>query len=46
MRKLKNPCAKCGKPLEPAWRVCPYCETEVGRLETPPRLAEEDELFA
>lgn len=28
-RKLKDPCANCGKPLEPQWTLCPYCETEV-----------------
>jgi hypothetical protein len=29
MRKLKDPCTNCGKPLDPSWRLCPYCETEV-----------------
>jgi RNA polymerase subunit RPABC4/transcription elongation factor Spt4 len=29
MRRLKEPCGSCGKPLEADWRVCPYCETEV-----------------
>jgi hypothetical protein len=29
MRKLKDPCVSCGKPLDPAWPICPYCETEV-----------------
>mgnify|MGYP001234991858 CR=1 FL=1 len=28
-RKLKDPCRSCGRPLEPLWRICPYCETEV-----------------
>ncbi|MFL5843228.1 MAG: zinc ribbon domain-containing protein [Solirubrobacteraceae bacterium] len=28
-RKLKDPCVTCGKPLEPEWAMCPYCETEV-----------------
>ena len=28
-RRLKNPCRKCGKPLDPKWGVCPFCETEV-----------------
>jgi hypothetical protein len=37
MRKLKDPCHNCGKPLDPAWRVCPYCETEVGSLASSPR---------
>ena len=30
MRKLKDPCHSCGRPLDPAWKVCPYCEAEVG----------------
>lgn len=29
MRKLKEPCAQCGKPLDPEWKLCPYCEAEV-----------------
>jgi RNA polymerase subunit RPABC4/transcription elongation factor Spt4 len=33
MRKLKDPCASCGRPLDPNWKICPYCEAEVG---TPP----------
>jgi hypothetical protein len=37
MRKLKDPCHNCGKPLEPSWRMCPYCETEVGALSANPR---------
>jgi hypothetical protein len=30
MRKLKDPCHSCGRPLDPAWKVCPFCEAEVG----------------
>jgi hypothetical protein len=29
MRKLKDPCRSCGRPLDPLWRMCPYCEAEV-----------------
>lgn len=29
LRKLKDPCRACGKPLDPMWKVCPYCEAEV-----------------
>lgn len=36
-RKLKDPCVACGKPLEPAWTFCPYCETEVPGAIEPPR---------
>ncbi len=30
MRKLKDPCHSCTRPLDPTWKVCPYCEAEVG----------------
>jgi ubiquinone/menaquinone biosynthesis methyltransferase len=29
LRKLKDRCASCTKPLDPTWTMCPYCETEV-----------------
>jgi hypothetical protein len=29
MRKLKEPCTTCGRPLDPRWTICPYCEAEV-----------------
>jgi hypothetical protein len=29
MRKLKDSCTECGKPLDPEWKICPYCEAEV-----------------
>jgi len=31
LHRLKEPCATCGKPLDPRWTLCPYCEAEVGR---------------
>ena len=31
MRKLKERCRSCGKAVDPAWRLCPYCEAETGR---------------
>jgi hypothetical protein len=31
LRRLKEPCAVCGKPLDPRWKICPYCESEVGQ---------------
>ena len=38
MRKLKDPCTSCGRPLDPHWQVCPYCEAEVpGRTPLPRR---------
>ncbi|HEV3230189.1 MAG TPA: zinc ribbon domain-containing protein [Solirubrobacteraceae bacterium] len=36
LRKLKEPCVNCGRPLEQAWSVCPYCETQVPGA-VPPR---------
>jgi predicted amidophosphoribosyltransferase len=36
LRKLKDPCNVCGKPLDPEWRLCPYCEGEIPG-KTPPR---------
>jgi RNA polymerase subunit RPABC4/transcription elongation factor Spt4 len=29
MRKLKDACHNCAKPIDPNWRICPYCEAEV-----------------
>lgn len=29
LRKLKEPCVACGRPLEQRWSICPYCETQV-----------------
>jgi RNA polymerase subunit RPABC4/transcription elongation factor Spt4 len=29
MRKLKDPCMACGRPLDPSWKICPFCEAEV-----------------
>jgi len=39
MRKLKDPCPTCGRPLDPNWKVCPYCEAEVGATPTATRRA-------
>src|SRR4029079_13767439 len=27
--RLRQELTNCGKPLEPAWQVCPYCEEPV-----------------
>jgi Double zinc ribbon len=37
MRKLKDPCHACGRPLDPTWKVCPFCEAEIGIPSTPGR---------
>jgi Double zinc ribbon len=29
LRKLKERCGNCSRPLDRAWTICPYCETEV-----------------
>jgi hypothetical protein len=31
LRRLKEPCGTCGRPLDPRWKICPYCEAEVGQ---------------
>jgi hypothetical protein len=36
LRKLKERCVNCARPLDQAWTICPYCETEVV-AQTPPR---------
>ncbi|MBA2533106.1 MAG: zinc ribbon domain-containing protein [Nocardioidaceae bacterium] len=35
MRKLKDSCFSCGKPVDPAWKLCPYCEAETGTSPPP-----------
>ncbi len=37
LRKLKDRCVACAKPLEQAWTICPYCETEVPGAVAPRR---------
>ena len=37
MRKLKDRCHSCGKAIDPAWRLCPYCEAETGAPPAAPR---------
>ncbi len=29
LRKLKERCVSCSRPLDQSWTICPYCETEV-----------------
>ena len=31
LRRLREPCGTCGKPLDPRWKICPYCEAEIGQ---------------
>jgi hypothetical protein len=31
LRRLKEPCSVCGKPRDPRWKICPYCEAAVGQ---------------
>jgi hypothetical protein len=37
LRKLKDRCTSCSKPLDRAWTICPYCETEVPMAGSPSR---------
>jgi len=46
MRKLRDACGGCGKPLDPDWLLCPYCEAEIPGV-TParkPRLRGDREI--
>jgi Double zinc ribbon len=29
LRRLKERCTSCARPLEPTWTICPYCEADV-----------------
>ncbi|MGH2897763.1 MAG: zinc ribbon domain-containing protein [Solirubrobacteraceae bacterium] len=40
-RKLRDPCASCARPLDPTWKLCPYCEAELGDVSRAPRLRSE-----
>ena len=35
LRKLKDACGTCAKPLDPDWKICPYCEYEVAQNQPP-----------
>ena len=35
LRKLKERCANCSRPLDQAWTICPYCEADVPGLASP-----------
>jgi uncharacterized Zn finger protein (UPF0148 family) len=37
LRKLKERCVSCQRPLDQAWTICPYCETEVAATVSPRR---------
>jgi hypothetical protein len=36
LRKLKEPCVNCSRPLDQTWTICPYCEADVPGI-APPR---------
>ncbi len=35
--RIKDPCDSCGKPIDPRWSICPYCETPQRRAAPPER---------
>jgi hypothetical protein len=37
LRKLKDPCGTCAKPLDPEWKICPYCESEIPGVTPQPK---------
>ena len=36
LRKLRDRCGTCAKPLDPDWMICPFCEAEIPGI-TPQR---------
>jgi len=39
LRRLREPCGACKRPLDAEWRICPYCESEPGQAAAPARPA-------
>src|SRR5271166_5876003 len=37
LRKLKERCVNCSRPLDQAWTICPYCEADVPGISAPRR---------
>jgi RNA polymerase subunit RPABC4/transcription elongation factor Spt4 len=37
LRKLKERCESCSRPLDQAWTICPYCEADVPGIAPPKR---------
>src|SRR5271165_3263081 len=35
LRKLKERCANCSRPLDQTWTICPYCEADVPGIAAP-----------
>ena len=35
LRKLKERCVSCSRPLDRAWTICPYCEADVPGIAVP-----------
>ncbi|HEY7836094.1 MAG TPA: zinc ribbon domain-containing protein [Solirubrobacteraceae bacterium] len=35
LRKLKERCVNCSRPLDRAWTICPYCEADVPGISSP-----------
>jgi Double zinc ribbon len=35
LRKLKERCASCSRPLDQTWTICPYCEADVPGIAAP-----------
>jgi Double zinc ribbon len=35
LRKLKERCVSCSRPLDQAWTICPYCEADVPGIAAP-----------
>lgn len=45
LRKLRDPCVRCTRPLDPRWKICPYCETAAPPPVSSPRSRIEDPSY-
>jgi double zinc ribbon protein len=46
LRKLKDRCVSCSRPLDRAWTICPYCETDVPAAKPARRTARSERAAA
>jgi|SRR5580693_4573990 hypothetical protein len=46
LRKLKERCGNCSRPLDRAWTICPYCEAEVPTAKSARRTGRRDSASA
>lgn len=45
LRKLRDPCVRCTRPLDPRWKICPFCETAAPPAMTGSPRSRDDESY-